>query len=130
VFGTAFLATRESFAHDFHKRRIVDAGPGETVHTYDFHLNWPPGAAVRVLPNSVTRGERGDPMAGGERQVIGAEGARPIYLFSTDSPQRNMTGDFEAMALYAGQGADRIADVPSAAERLNAIAALAESRLA
>jgi hypothetical protein len=32
--------------------------------------------------------------------VIGKEGDRPIYLFSTYSPLRNMTGDFEAMALY------------------------------
>jgi nitronate monooxygenase len=130
VFGTAFLATRESFAHEYHKQRIVEARAGETVHTCDFHLNWPPNAPVRVLRNSVTRGERGDPMAGGARQVIGAEGARPIHLFSTDSPQRNMTGDFEAMALYAGEGASRIDDVPSAAERLQAIAAQAAARLA
>jgi len=130
VFGTAFLATRESFAHDYHKRRIVEAEPGDTVHTYDFHLNWPPDSAVRVLPNSVTRGERGDPRAGGERQVIGADGGRSIYLFSTDSPQRNMTGDFEAMALYAGEGAGRISDIPSAAERLQAIAERAADRLA
>jgi nitronate monooxygenase len=122
VFGTAFLATQESFAHDYHKRRIVEAAPGVTVRTYDFHINWPPNAAVRVLPNSVTRGERGDPMAVGARQVIGAEGDRPIYLFSTDSPLRSMTGDFEAMALYAGQGCGRISDVPPAGERLRTIA--------
>src|SRR6185312_13568705 len=42
VFGTAFLATRESFAHDFHKRLIVEAAPGQTVHTQAFHINWPP----------------------------------------------------------------------------------------
>jgi nitronate monooxygenase len=129
VFGTAFLATRESFAHDYHKQRIVEARPGETIHTRDFHINWPANAAVRVLPNSVTRGQRGDPMAGA-RQVIGAEGARPIYLFSTDSPLREMTGDFEAMALYAGEGAGRIGDVPAAGERLRAIAERARTRLA
>jgi nitronate monooxygenase len=130
VFGTAFLATREAYAHDYHKRRIVEAGPGETVRTFDFHINWPPNAAVRVLGNSVTRGERGDPMTPGERQVIGHEEARPIYLFSTDSPQRNMTGDFEAMALYAGEGAGRISEVRTAAERLHAIAARTRALLA
>ncbi|MBL8556192.1 MAG: nitronate monooxygenase [Phenylobacterium sp.] len=124
VLGTAFLATRESFAHDYHKRRIVEAAPGETVHTEDFHINWPPNAAVRVLPNSVTRGARGDPHAQ-PRQVIGAEGARSIYLFSTDSPLRSMTGDFEAMALYAGQGAGRIHEIVPAGERLRAIVAAA-----
>ena len=40
--------------------------------------------------------------------VIGDEEGRPIYLFSTNSPLRSMTGDFEAMALYAGQGAWQI----------------------
>jgi nitronate monooxygenase len=130
VIGTAFLATRESFAHDYHKRRIVESAPGQTVLTQDFHINWPPNAAVRVLANSVTRGERGDPMAAGDRQVIGAEGDRPIYLFSTDSPLRSMTGDFEAMAIYAGEGAARISDTPSAQARLRSIAERARVRLA
>ena len=119
VLGTAFLATEESFAHDYHKQRILQAA-GETVHTQAFHINWPAGAYVRVLPNSVTRGERGDPFAAG-RQVIGADGARSIYLFSTDSPLRSMSGDFEAMALYAGQGAGRLQAIVPAAERLRAI---------
>lgn len=120
VIGTAFLATRESFAHDYHKRRIVDSKPGETVHTEAFHINWPSGAAVRVLPNSVTRGERGSPLFA-ERRIIGEENGRPIFLFSTDSPLRNMNGDFEAMALYAGEGAGLISSIPPAAARLEAI---------
>jgi nitronate monooxygenase len=120
VIGTGFLATRESFAHDYHKNRIVVAEPGKTVYTEAFHINWPAGACVRVLPNSVTRGEHGDPRAAA-RRVIGEEAGRPIYLFSTDSPLRNMTGDFEAMALYAGAGAGRIDSIPTAAERLAAI---------
>jgi nitronate monooxygenase len=120
VIGTGFLATRESFAHDYHKQRIIEAQPGETVHTGGFHINWPSGASVRVLPNSTTRGEHGNPFFA-ERRIIGEEVGRPIYLFSTDSPLRNMTGDFEAMALYAGEGAGLIKSIPSAAERLNAI---------
>jgi nitronate monooxygenase len=130
VIGTAFLATEESFAHAYHKRRIVEAGAGQALHTQAFHINWPPNATVQVLPNSVTRGERGDPMAAGERQVIGADGQRSIYLFSTDSPLRSMTGDFEAMALYAGQGAGRISDIPMAGDRLRAIAERARACLA
>jgi len=98
VVGTGFLATRESFAHDYHKRRLVEAKPGETIHTEAFHVNWPRGAPVRVLPNSVTRGEHGNPFCA-ERQIIGQEKGRPIYLFSTDSPLRDMTGDFEAVVV-------------------------------
>lgn len=122
VLGTALIATHESFAHPYHKQRLVDAAEGETVLTEIFHINWPMGANVRVLANSVTRGERGDPFAEG-KTVIGDEEGRPIYLFSTDSPLRSMTGDFEAMALYAGAGVGRIDAIAGAAERLQRIAA-------
>lgn len=121
VLGTALMATHESFAHAYHKQRIIDADPNETVLTDVFHINWPRGAKVRVLANSVTRGERGDPFAAGAT-VIGDEDGRPIYLFSTDSPLRSMTGDFEAMALYAGEGVGRIQSITAAAERLQRIA--------
>jgi len=120
VLGTAFIPTHESFAHAYHQQRIVDAAEGATLLTELFHINWPKGASVRVLANSVTRGERGDPN-GTEKVVIGEEEGRPIYLFSTDSPLRSMTGDFEAMALYAGTGAARVHGIVSAAERLRQI---------
>lgn len=120
VIGTAFLATRESFAHDYHKGRIVEAHADDTVLTDAFHINWPIGAPVRVLVNTVTHGERGDPFSSA-RTVIGEEEGRPIYLFSTDSPLRSMTGDFEAMALYAGRGVGRVNAVISAGDRLRAI---------
>jgi nitronate monooxygenase len=128
MFGTAFLATAESFAHDFHKQRVVEAQPGATIHTDAFHVNWPKGAFVRVLPNSVTRGEQGDPFSG-DRKAIGKEDERTIWLFSTDSPLRSMTGDFEAMALYAGQGAGEIRSIVPASERLAAIVREAEQIL-
>lgn len=122
VMGTAFIATHESFAHAYHKQRIVEAHEGDTLLTDIFHINWPRGARVRVLPSSVTRGERGDP-SGDARTVIGDEEGRPIYLFSTDSPLRTMTGDVEAMALYAGAGAGRIEAVEMAGDVLQRIVA-------
>jgi nitronate monooxygenase len=128
VLGTALMATHESFAHNYHKRCLVEARDGDTVLTDVFHVNWPIGAPVRVLKNSVTRGERGDPFAG-TRTVIGEEEGRAIYLFSTDSPLRSMTGDFEAMALYAGEGVGRIDAVTGAGERLRAIVAEATALL-
>ena len=45
--GTAFLATDEAFAHPYHKDRVVQAQPGDTVLTDVFVLNWPKGAARR-----------------------------------------------------------------------------------
>ncbi len=127
VFGTALIATPESFAHDYHKQRLIDAQEGDTVLTDAFHINWPRGAKVRVLANSVTRGKCGDPFSGA-RTVIGDDAGRPMYLFSTDSPLRSMTGEFEAMALYAGAGVSRVTAIVGTAERVRAVAAEA-SRL-
>jgi nitronate monooxygenase len=128
VLGTALMATDESFAHDYHKKRLVEARASDTVLTEAFHINWPPHAAVRVLSNSVTRGERGDPFSAG-RTVIGDEAGRAIYLFSTDSPLRSMTGDFEAMALYAGLGVEHVVAVEPAARRMARIVAEAATHM-
>jgi nitronate monooxygenase len=129
VFGTALIATSESFAHDVHKRRLVAATAADTLLTEAFHINWPPGARTRVLANSVTQGEHGDPFAD-TRTVIGEDDGRPIFLFSTDSPLRSTDGDFEAMALYAGTGVDRVGTITGAAERVEQIVAEAETLLA
>lgn len=129
VLGTALMATHESFSHSYHKQRLLAASSSDTELTDVFHINWPRGAKVRVLSNSVTRGERGDPFSS-PRAVIGDEEGRPIYLFSTDSPSRVMTGDFEAMALYSGTGVDRIKNIVSASERVRTIAAEASKILA
>jgi nitronate monooxygenase len=65
-----------------------------------------------------------------ERAIIGEEAGRPIYLFSTDSPLRSMTGDFGAMALYAGTGVGSLRAIVPAAERINEIVVAAEQLLA
>ena len=131
--GTAFLATRESFAHDYHKQRVVAAEAADTVRTDVFVLNWPAHAAVRVIANSVTE-SLGFALTGHDpgqlpREVIAQEGERPILRYSTDSPLRITSGDLEAMALFAGQGVGAIRDVPAARERLQRIIAEAEGVL-
>jgi nitronate monooxygenase len=120
VLGTAFIATTESFAHPHHQQRLIGAGAGDTLLIDIFHINWPKGAKVRVLQNAVTRGERGDPWTDA-REVIGEEEGRPIYLFSTDSPLRSMSGEFELMALYAGTGVGSVKRVKSAKEVIDDI---------
>jgi nitronate monooxygenase len=132
--GTAFLATHESFAHDFHKQRIAEATSEQTVHSDVFAINWPPASPVRTLQNSVTEAYRDDLWGHGPddfpREAIGHEGERPIYRFSTDSPLRNMTGDFEAMAPFAGQSCGLIDDICAAGDRLRRIVWEAETILA
>ena len=43
ILGTALIPTHESFAHAYHKQRIVDAVEGDTALTDIFHINWPRG---------------------------------------------------------------------------------------
>jgi len=129
VLGTALLAAKESFAHDYHKLRLLAAEAGDTLLTDIFHINWPRGARVRVLSSAVTAGGRGAE-AEGERIAIGSEDGRPIYLFSTDSPLRTTSGDLESMALYAGTGVGRVEAIRDASAILDEIAAEAERLIA
>jgi nitronate monooxygenase len=128
VLGAAMIATDESFAHDLHKAKLLTAGRAATILTEAFHINWPGGAKVRVLDGPVAAGLRGDP-AGPGRTVIGSDDGRPIYLFSTDSPLRTTTGELDAMALYAGMGAERIEGVVPAGERIRMLLEDVEGQL-
>jgi nitronate monooxygenase len=132
--GTAFLATEESFAHIYHKERVVAARPEDTVYTDAFAINWPPNSPVRVIANSLT-----DRLAGRffghrpeeiPREQIADEDGRPIFKFSTDSPLRITTGELEPLALFAGQVAGAIETVPSAALRIAEIVIGARAALA
>ncbi|MFA5910663.1 MAG: nitronate monooxygenase [Vicinamibacterales bacterium] len=123
--GTIFLASPESFAHDYHKQRIVAAGPGDTVHTDLFAIGWPPHAPVRVLKNSVTAAA-GDTLWGNHpdqlpRDVIGDDEGRPVYRCGTDSPLRSTTGDFEQMCLYAGNSSAHVTGIHPAAAIIDAM---------
>jgi len=125
VLGTALIAAEEAFAHPHHQKRLVGASAEDTMLTDIFHINWPEGAAVRVLTSAVTAGERGSAKED-TTVAIGEEEGRPIYLFSTDSPLRSMSGDFEAMALYAGTGVGQVAAIRPAAAIIDTI--LGEAR--
>lgn len=123
--GTLFLATHESFAHAYHKARILQSRAGDTVHTDLFAINWPPHSPVRVLANSVTR-EVGDRLFGHHpdalpREVIAHEDGWPLYKFSTNSPLRSTVGDLEKMALYAGESAALVDHEMSAAEAIERV---------
>jgi nitronate monooxygenase len=122
--GTLFLATEESNAHEFHKRKIVQSSSKDTLRTEIFHVNWPAYAPVRVIQNSITRGLYTE-----KKTVIGYEDQRPVYLHSTDSPLKETRGELEAMALYAGQGISMINDIVPAAERIDKLMQQATSIL-
>jgi nitronate monooxygenase len=120
--GTAFLVAEESFAHDYHKQRIIDAKAEDTVHTDLFAINWPKDSPVRVLRNSVVEAA-GDRLWGYDpdalpREVIAHDNGLAVHKWDTNSPLRTTTGDLEAMALYSGIGCGQITAVRPAAEIL------------
>lgn len=131
--GTAFLATEESFAHAYHKDRVVRAKSEDTIYTDAFAINWPPNSPVRVIANSLTD-KLGQRLLGHDpedilREAIAEEGGRPIYKFSTDSPLRTTTGNLECLALFAGQVAGEIETIPSASARVGEIVSAALTTL-
>lgn len=100
--GTAFLATRESYAHNHHKQRIVQAEAEDTAYTDVHVLNWLKGAPVRVLRNSVIEA-LGYRLTGHDpedlpHEVVAHDEDRPLLRLATDSPLRGTEGDLEAMA--------------------------------
>jgi NAD(P)H-dependent flavin oxidoreductase YrpB (nitropropane dioxygenase family) len=119
--GTRFVATLESAAHPAYKSALIDAVETDTVYTHTFGRGWP-GAPHRVLRNStIARSEAGNSGIAearpGEEEVIGHyPGGAPVLRYSDDEPLASMTGQIEAMALYAGQSAALVHDLPSAAD--------------
>lgn len=121
MLGTRFVATRESLAHEFYKRRLVEAGARDTALTVCFNGGWPQ-TAHRVLRNSTLENweAAGCPPVGrrpGEGEQIARDPAGHEYHRYDDAPPRAaMTGNLEAMCLYAGTSCDSIDDIPPASE--------------
>ena len=123
VVGTRFYACQESLGHPSAKRRIVGADGGDTVRTHMFDVvrgyAWPAPFTGRALRNRFTArwAGRDDELA----RSLDEE--RPRYQAAAAA------GDFETAVVWAGEGVDLIADVPSAAEIVQRIGREAERRL-
>lgn len=125
VFGSRFVATRESVAHPTYKRMLLDATGDDTVLTVCLSKKWP-NATHRIMPNSTFDmwEAAGCPQAGqrpGERDIIAEmddDGTAVRFeRYENNTPVEAMTGD-DVMGLgtFAGLGVGQIADLPPAAE--------------
>lgn len=108
--GTRFVATEEALAHDRYKQRIIEAAETDTVYSELFDKGWT-GMPHRTLRNNtIERWEQaGRPPSGqrpheGEQIAESATGV-PLERYGDEPPLPGMTGNVEAMALYAGQSA-------------------------
>jgi nitronate monooxygenase len=121
MLGTRFVATQESAAHPDYKRRLVEAGAGQTALTICFDGGWP-NALHRVLRNSTLEHweAAGSPPPGqrpGEGDVVARDRAgNAIPRYEDVAPRPGMTGAIGDMAMYAGTGVEHVKDLPSAGE--------------
>ena len=129
--GTRFIASEEIPLVALYKERVVEASETDTVYGIVFDIDWP-DAPHRALRNSTVRRweEAGRPRPGerpGEGEVVAAwPSGDPILRYSDALPKPGMTGDLEALALYAGQSAGLVKDVRPAGEIVRSLAAEAE----
>lgn len=132
--GTRFLLAEEALTADAYRDALIAAGAADTCRSNLFDIGWP-DAPHRTLVNSTVRRwmDAGSPPSGnrpGEGEVIArrADG-RDIPRYSFSAPLNTMTGDLEAMALYAGQSVGVVDMVQSAGGIVRTIAAEAEAAL-
>lgn len=116
--GTRFVASTEADTHDVYRAAIVAARETDTLHSTLFDLDWP-NAPHRALINSTVRrwwtaGSPGLRPGEGEAIARRADGS-PLRRYADDTPGRGMTGEIEALCLYAGQSAGLVHDVAPAA---------------
>lgn len=107
--GTRFLAATEANIHPRYQELVIASDGDSTLYSEIFDVGWP-NAPLRTLRNATTSAwETAAPSKApnrpGEGECVArrADGsAIPRYSFS--SPTRDVVGDAEAMALYAGDG--------------------------
>jgi len=124
--GTRFVGTHEANAHPAYVDALVRASTGDTVLTTAFSVMWP-DAPHRVLRSCVETAEAVKDEIVGEMTVGGVW--TPVPKFSALSPLRNVRGNIEAMALYAGESVGTVTVVVPAAEVVRELAEGAERLL-
>jgi NAD(P)H-dependent flavin oxidoreductase YrpB (nitropropane dioxygenase family) len=121
--GTRFLASSESRAHPYYKRMLLDATEGDTVRTTLFGHGWP-HAPHRTLLTPFVQQWLGNEARGQESRpdepqvgttVIGGVTV-PVLRFMGFPPNRDASGDLDAMDLLAGQGVGLVRDIKGAAD--------------
>ncbi len=116
--GTRFLATLQSGAHPAYVAALIAAQDGnDTVLTTAFHLGW--SAPHRVLRSAVVAAHRLPSDVAG---YVGSSTSDPIPRWSAVPPTPDLTGNIEAMALYAGTGVGAVTEIVDAGDVVRELA--------
>jgi NAD(P)H-dependent flavin oxidoreductase YrpB (nitropropane dioxygenase family) len=122
VMGTRFLATPEANAHPLYQQKLVAATEEETVQTILFGNGWPdaPHRTLRTAfveawleKEALSQALKPDDVVVGETQMAGQ--TIPVPRFASLPPNREASGDIEAMSLLAGQSVGLVHEVKPAA---------------
>ncbi len=125
--GTRFVCSVEANAAEIYQQMIVGAKADDTAVTTLFSRGWP-NAPHRVLRNSTllaAEANRRGPQAASTPAEFVARSANgvPIERHAFALPTKTMTGDLEAMALYAGHSVERIHDIRPAGDLVRSLVA-------
>lgn len=119
--GSRFLASDEASIHPLYKKSVVTHTEDDTIATTLFDIGWP-GAPHRVIRNSTVETwlATGSPPAGkrpGEGESVArTEAGHDVLRYSDSPPQPGMSGDVEALPMYAGQSIGLVGDIAPAGE--------------
>mgnify|MGYP002628076817 FL=1 len=133
--GTRFVASAEADVLPAFQEKLIATSGEATFHGTLFDEGWPE-APHRVLRNSTVEAWQaaGRPPSGhrpGEGEVIAhTAGGDAVRRYSDSNPARGTAGDWEAMALYAGQSVGLVHDIAPAQTIVTRIAEEARQALA
>jgi nitronate monooxygenase len=119
--GTRFVASLESPAHPTWVAKVLRSAETETFHSSLFDIGWP-DAPHRALRNRTIDAwiAAGRPPSGerpGEGDVLATRpDGSEIVRYQSVSVRADVTGDIDALSLWAGQGVGLIHEVLPAAE--------------
>jgi nitronate monooxygenase len=117
--GTRFLGAKEANIHPRYQDLVLASCAADTVYSELFDLGWP-NAPLRSLRNATTKaweaaGRPLSPHRPGEGDVVAKRGdGSQIPRYSFASATRDVVGDVDAMALYAGEGVGLVRSVATA----------------
>ena len=125
--GTRFVMTTEVAAHPRYRELLMAATETSTVHSSLYDIGWP-DAPHRTLRNSTYDNwvAAGAPPAGhrpGEGDTVArlADGT-DIVRYGSTSPKAELTGDIDAISMWAGQSVGLVSDILPAGEVVRQLA--------
>jgi nitronate monooxygenase len=125
--GTRFLAAEQANIHAAYRERVLASNGDDSLYSTVFDIGWP-NAPLHSLRNSTVArweqaGKPNPPARPGEGDVIAhrADGAA-VCRYHFSSPTRDVTGDAEAMALYAGEAVGLVRAIAPAASIVEELA--------